>query len=578
MSGIYSSSMEVAKIAIEMAISTREQEEKLKEKYKKCIARFMFYAFLSKSNIASLKDIVKSIENKSIYQEDNKRIFDNLELDINFLKSHIAKCRKTFSFSIDSLLEQANLLSKDESLTKEERVNNALARFKRISESEIVTPSHICNQMYDVIGKNKLINIVSNDGKILDIASKTGEFTVALYKILKDNVDYEKLKNSIFCIPTSKVTYEFTRKIYEILDFPLENIAVPPFTSYSLLEYKKKDKNGNETKELDYSKIIKLIKKQFKKKGESKVKIEAIVGNPPYQEDTSGDSTGTNPIYHHFIDISQKLSPINVMITPARFLFNAGKTPKAWNKKMLSDKHFKVAYYTQDPDKVFEGIPITGGVVILPKFVSEQREENVLNKVTYRNYNVASRPKLTAKQVAHIYCNGELGVVNNLSSVNIDKSDIGIIQDDIFDIKEMLLGDNCISESIKENIAEENIAKEIIGCRSNSTLAKINNQPIALNFVDYGIKDDNVYFEICYEEKTKTVIKVSVYISGDAINEIKEAEINVENVKILMSNYFKEQLQLENDEYDVFVEYSTMQEKYIIIKCNLVQYGGKAID
>ena len=28
------------------------------------------------------------------------------------------------------------------------------------------------------------------------------------------------------------------------------------------------------------------------------------------------------------------------MIHPARFLFNAGSTPKAWNEKMLNDSHF----------------------------------------------------------------------------------------------------------------------------------------------------------------------------------------------------------------------------------------------
>jgi hypothetical protein len=51
-------------------------------------------------------------------------------------------------------------------------------------------------------------------------------------------------------------------------------------------------------------------------------------------------------------------------ITPARFLYNAGQTPKAWNKKMLEDKHLKVEYLEQDSSKVFANTDIKGGVAV----------------------------------------------------------------------------------------------------------------------------------------------------------------------------------------------------------------------
>ena len=108
--------------------------------------------------------------------------------------------------------------------------------------------------MYETIGQDKLCEIVTNNGKILDIASKTGEFAVSLYYMLKDKVDNEKLKKSIYSIPTSKMTYEFTRKIYEILGMPLENIATE-FNSYNLLDIKL----GN-SKKVDYDKILANIK------------------------------------------------------------------------------------------------------------------------------------------------------------------------------------------------------------------------------------------------------------------------------------------------------------------------------
>ena len=52
------------------------------------------------------------------------------------------------------------------------------------------------------------------------------------------------------------------------------------------------------------------------------------------------------------------------LVTPARFLFDAGSTPKAWNRKMLSDPHFKVMSYKADASDVFPNTDIKGGVAV----------------------------------------------------------------------------------------------------------------------------------------------------------------------------------------------------------------------
>lgn len=93
-------------------------------------------------------------------------------------------------------------------------------------------------------------------------------------------------------------------------------------------------------------------------------KFDVIIGNPPYQEESRSESTRALPIYHKFMDEAYKIGKRVSFITPARFLFNAGFTPKAWNEKMLKDKHLKVEYYEQDSSKVFENTSIIGGVVI----------------------------------------------------------------------------------------------------------------------------------------------------------------------------------------------------------------------
>lgn len=98
-------------------------------------------------------------------------------------------------------------------------------------------------------------------------------------------------------------------------------------------------------------------------KNRDNMKFDVIIGNPPYQEEVEGNER-YNPIYNYFMDEAFKNANTALFITPARFLFNAGQTPKAWNKKMLNNQHFKVIYYNQDASKVFPNVILKGGVSI----------------------------------------------------------------------------------------------------------------------------------------------------------------------------------------------------------------------
>ena len=98
--------------------------------------------------------------------------------------------------------------------------------------------------------------------------------------------------------------------------------------------------------------------------GETPMKFDVVIGNPPYQEEAQGTSTSDDPIYYKFMDEAYKIAEKSILITPARFLFNAGKTPKNWNKKMLSDEKIKVSFYEQKSANVFPGTDIKGGVAI----------------------------------------------------------------------------------------------------------------------------------------------------------------------------------------------------------------------
>ena len=101
------------------------------------------------------------------------------------------------------------------------------------------------------------------------------------------------------------------------------------------------------------------------KRGENSMKFDFIIGNPPYQEEQEGDNkTYAPPIYNLFLDNAYEVADKVEMIHPARFLFNAGSTPKAWNKKMLNDEHLKVLYYEEDASRIFSNTEIKAGVAI----------------------------------------------------------------------------------------------------------------------------------------------------------------------------------------------------------------------
>lgn len=93
-------------------------------------------------------------------------------------------------------------------------------------------------------------------------------------------------------------------------------------------------------------------------------KFDVVIGNPPYQEEAQGSGTRDTPVYHHFVDAAYEVGKKVVLITPARFLFNAGFTPKAWNAKMLADEHLTVAHYAPNSDELFPGTEIMGGIAV----------------------------------------------------------------------------------------------------------------------------------------------------------------------------------------------------------------------
>lgn len=94
--------------------------------------------------------------------------------------------------------------------------------------------------------------------------------------------------------------------------------------------------------------------------------FDFAIGNPPYQADSTSDGNKNYaaPVYNVFMDESYNVAEKVELIHPARFLFDAGSTPKEWNRKMLNDPHLKVLSYEVNASKIFPNTDIKGGVAV----------------------------------------------------------------------------------------------------------------------------------------------------------------------------------------------------------------------
>ena len=98
---------------------------------------------------------------------------------------------------------------------------------------------------------------------------------------------------------------------------------------------------------------------------EKKKMFDFVIGNPPYQGENKKNGRQP-PVYNIFMDAAYSVGDAVELITPARFLFDAGQTPKEWNQKMLNDKHLKVLHFEPDDSRIFPNtdIDLKGGVAI----------------------------------------------------------------------------------------------------------------------------------------------------------------------------------------------------------------------
>lgn len=186
------------------------------------------------------------------------------------------------------------------------------------------------------------------------------------------------------------------------------------------------------------------------------VKLNVIIGNPPYQDDTAGNNHQAKPIYHNFMDGSYSIGDIVELITPARFLSLSGATPKKWDRKMLNSRKVKISYFNADSRQVFSNVDIKGGVVVtfykkdadfrpIYVFIPQPELQHVYEKVKSRSQSFVSD---------HIYSPDSFRFTDDLFKENpvligrTDKSHAKAVASSVFDRYPEIFSNTSFTNSI----------------------------------------------------------------------------------------------------------------------------------
>ena len=291
---------------------------------------------------------------------------------------------------IRGMVRSADKLSIEQRI---ERITQIFSTFRNPDKETVLTPWRVVNMhISDTLGgycffdtdfdekktlpdprfvdRGKVTASVFNpDTRILEINSKTG-----LYPLYMAYSTYRARLASLITSPESiddewAVWSEVIREnIFVICKTPMaKNITKRTLVGFRDIKvntrYFEDLINQIKNKPSNFIQKVEQGKSFWKAINNDKMKFNAVVGNPPYQEmDGGGTGSSAIPVYNLFVDLATRLSPNYItMIMPAKW-YTGGKGLDSFREIMLNDTRiFKLVDF-EDSRLVFPTVDIAGGI------------------------------------------------------------------------------------------------------------------------------------------------------------------------------------------------------------------------
>ena len=234
--------------------------------------------------------------------------------------------------------------------------------------------------------------------------------------------------------------------------------------------------------------VKRTLRPSYWNKEGKEMHFDAIVGNPPYQQnDGGGEGSSSVALYNHFVIGAKLLLPDYIsVIIPARW-YSGGKGLDEFRKDMLNDDRLSILHDFPETADVFKNLNIRGGVCYL---LWDKKHTGYSMIVNHKNgqVNIMKRPLLEKNADTFIRYNEAVSVIEKVRNFG--------------------------EETMEQRVS----ARLPFGIESN--------------FSDYKEKPDKTNSVLLYRSDRSKTSQKQVYISEDKIQKNKGWK---DRIKVLVS-------------------------------------------
>lgn len=377
------------KAALELYKKQKEEQKKMFNLLRAVSIRLplLFYGVDADiTKVIQLKDFVKLVDDESWQEFMPRDLKKDLFLDI--LRYYDQDVVVGAGLRIRKMAKAADELPPT---LRAQRIVEILSKFKNPDKETVLTPWRVVNMhMGDILGGYNFFDehyhaqldeprfldkgdvstdvFLNSDAKILEMNSKSGLYPLYLaYTFYMLNVTGKEKDLSLE--QTQKIWFDILDKHIFVL---CKTKMARAITIRTLAGY------SNKTVHAIY--LTKLIEERMKDidrlakkltnpdtwgiKGE-RMKFDAVVGNPPYQElvaNNIGSVSQANPVYHYFIETAMKTtSKYFSLITPSLWM-TAGTGLESFRQMIFAENKISKFFDYETNDGIFNNVAIAGGV------------------------------------------------------------------------------------------------------------------------------------------------------------------------------------------------------------------------